>query len=86
MEPTLHMQQGLNLLNRVLQFYPIMQEGVTSSVVLTEQDWLVLMDFAENPETPAILPEKVTSLSVDRPSKTISLSTPDCTVAVTMGM
>ncbi len=86
MEPTLHMQQGLNLLNRVLQFYPMMQEGTQSAVVLTEQDWLVLMDFADNPETAGILPEKVTSLAVDRQSRTITMVTPDCTVAVTMGM
>lgn len=51
MDVTLHVKQGVSLLERVLSFYPIMQDGNESIVVLSEQDWLVLMDFIENPET-----------------------------------
>lgn len=86
MEPTLHMKQGLNLLDRVLKFYPMMREGDTSEVILTEQDWLVLMDFAENPETKSILPEQVRAIIVDRPTRTITVDTEDCHVAVKMGL
>jgi hypothetical protein len=86
MEPTLHMQQGLNLLERVLKFYPIMKEGDTSEVSLTEQDWLVLMDFTENPATKEIYPQQVKEMSVDRAKRTIHVKTADCDVAVTMGM
>lgn len=85
MEPTLHMKQGLNLLERVLQFYPLMQEGDTASVTLTEQDWLVLMDFTENPETKDIRPSTVKDMTVDRASRTINVTTDDCKVEVKMG-
>jgi hypothetical protein len=86
MEPTLHMKQGLNLLERVLQFYPMMKEGETSEVILTEQDWLVLMDFTENPETKEIRPAKVKEMIVDRANRTIDLTTDDCLVHVKMGV
>lgn len=86
MEPTLHMKQGLNLLERVLQFYPLMQEGSTSVVTLTEQDWMVLMDFTENPEAVEIRPATVTEMRVDRASRTIHVVTGDCDVSVTMGL
>lgn len=79
------MKQGQNLLDRVLQFYPMMKEGDKADVMLTEQDWLVLMDFAENPEAKDLVPENVKSITVDRASRTINLETPDCTVAVKMG-
>ena len=79
------MQQGLNLLDRVLKFYPLMQEGDTSQVTLTEQDWLVLMDFTENPETKGLLPPKVKERAVDRASRTINIETDDCKVEVKMG-
>jgi hypothetical protein len=79
------MQQGLNLLERVLKFYPLMREGNTSSVMLTEQDWMVLMDFTENPQTAEILPANVKEMTVDRTSRTINIKTDDCDVAVKMG-
>lgn len=79
------MQQGLNLLERVLQFYPLMRDGDTSTVMLTEQDWMVLMDFTENPQTAEIRPAKVADMTVDRASRTINIKTDDCDVAVKMG-
>ena len=42
MEPSLHLKQGLTLLEKVLKFYPMMQEGDRAEVCLTQQDWLVL--------------------------------------------
>jgi hypothetical protein len=79
------MKQGLNLLDRVMQFYPLMQEGDASQVTLTEQDWLVLMDFTENPESKELLPPKVKDIVVDRASRTINITTDDCKVEVKMG-
>jgi hypothetical protein len=79
------MKQGMNLLERVMQFYPLMQEGDTSEVMLTEQDWLVLMDFTENPETKELLPPKIKEMVVDRASRTINIATDDCKVEVKMG-
>jgi hypothetical protein len=86
MEPTLHMQQGQNLLNRVLQFYPHVREGDRAVVTLTQQDWLVLMDFVQNPETAELRPENVGDMTVDMGSGTINVQMPDCIVEVKMGM
>ena len=80
------MKQGLNLLNRVLQFYPIMQEGDRAVVQLTEQDWLVLMDFSDNPDAQEHRPEQVEQMSVDRGRRTIAIQVPNCLVEVQMGM
>lgn len=80
------MKQGLNLLNRVLQFYPLMQEGDRSVVQLTEQDWLVLMDFTDNPDAREHRPETVQEMTVDRSRHTISIQVPNCLVEVKMGM
>lgn len=80
------MKQGLNLLNRVLQFYPIMQQGDRSVVQLTEQDWLVLMDFTDNPDAQEHRPEQVQEMNVDRGRRTITIQVPNCLVEVKMGM
>ena len=86
MEPTLHMQQGQGLLNRVLQFYPHMREGDRAVVTLTQQDWLVLMDFAQNPDAKQLTPDTVTDMKVDMGTGTITLQVPDCAVEVKMGI
>lgn len=86
MEPNLHMQQGQELLKRVLQFYPHVREGDTAVVTLTQQDWLVLMDFVQNPETVELRPASVADMTVDMSTGTISVKVPECTVAVKMGM
>lgn len=86
MEPTLHMQQGQALLNRVLQFYPHVREADRAIVTLTQQDWLVLMDFAQNPEATELRPPVVEEMKVDMGTGTINVHVPDCTVEVKMGM
>jgi hypothetical protein len=86
MEASLHMQQGLNLLNRVLQFYPHMREGDRAVITLTQQDWLVLMDFVQNPEAAQMRPETVKAMAVDMGTGTISIQVPDCVVDVKMGL
>lgn len=85
MDVTLHIKQGVSLLERVLSFYPIMQEGDRSTVVLSEQDWLVLMDFIENPETVELYPASVKEMIVDRAVPEIRIRTEDCKVEVKMG-
>ncbi|MBC8144444.1 MAG: hypothetical protein H7X80_02595 [bacterium] len=86
MEPTLHMQQGQGLLNRVLQFYPHVRDGENAVVTLTQQDWLVLMDFAQNPEAAELRPANVKEMTVDMGTGTINVKVVDCVVAVKMGL
>lgn len=85
MEPTLHLKQGLTLLEKVLKFYPMMQEGNKAEVMLTQQDWLVLMDFAENPQSAELKPDQVQEMRVDRAERKIHIVTDDCDVEVEMG-
>jgi hypothetical protein len=80
------MKQGQTLLNRVLQFYPHVREGDHAVVTLTQQDWLVLMDFAQNPEATELRPENVKGMNVDMSTGTISIPVTDCVVEVKMGM
>lgn len=86
MEPTLHLQQGRTLLDKVLKFYPIVREGDTAEVELTQQDWLVLLDFVHNPASASLLPESVEKLEGDLDNRTIAVTTADCQISVTMGM
>ncbi len=86
MDISLHLKQGLTLLEKVLKFYPMLKEGNTAEVALTEQDWLVLMDFIENPQSKEMIPPTVQEMSVDRGKRTIAVTTADCNVAVTMGL
>ncbi len=85
MEANLHLQQGLVLLNRVLNFYPIMKEGGGATVTLSDQDWIVLMDFIESPDSVPLRPERVLEMSVDRNAREIAITTDDCAVKVVMG-
>lgn len=79
------MQQGLNLLNRVLQFYPHMREGDRAVVMLTQQDWLVLMDLVQNPDAAEHRPKPVGDMTVDMKTGTINVTVPDCVIEVKMG-
>jgi len=85
MEANLHLQQGLTLLHRILSFYPLMREGDHSTVTLSDQDWIVLMDFIENPEGAAVRPDAVTDMAVDRGAREITITTTDCVVKLLMG-
>ena len=86
MEPTLHLKQGLTLLEKVLKFYPLVRTKDDAEVALTQQDWLVLLDFVHHPESKELLPESVSELTGDLENRTIHLKTPDCSVRVTIGM
>jgi hypothetical protein len=86
MDPTLHLNQGLTLLEKVLKFYPMTKEGDAASVELTAQDWLVLLDFVENAESKKMIPEQVESIAVSVDDRIITVRTNDCNIAVEMGM
>lgn len=85
MEANLHMQQGLTLLERIMKFYPVMKEGDRSTVTLSDQDWIVLMDLIDNPEAAAVRPAGITEMTVDRSTRKITINTADCVVTVVMG-
>ena len=86
MEPTLHLKQGLTLLEKVLKFYPLVREGDEAEVSLTQQDWLVLLDFVHNPASKELHPAEVKELTASIDDRKIWVVTEDCRVAVVIGM
>ncbi len=86
MEPTLHLKQGLTLLEKVLKFYPLVKAGDSAEVSLTQQDWLVLLDFVHNPASKELVPERVENLSGSIDERTISMDVDGCAVSVVIGM
>ena len=86
MEPTLHLKQGLTLLEKVLKFYPLVREGAEAEVSLTQQDWLVLLDFVHNPASKELIPDGVTNLTGEIDGRKITLTHGDCSIIVLIGM
>ena len=86
MEPTLHLKQGLTLLEKVLKFYPLVREGESAEVSLTQQDWLVLLDFVHNPAAAELTPENVENLTGSVEERTISMDVDGCAISVVVGM
>ena len=86
MEPTLHLKQGLTLLEKVLKFYPLVREGEAAEVSLTQQDWLVLLDFVHNPGSDELLPSDVKEMTASIDDRAIYVQTEDCRVKVVIGM
>lgn len=86
MEPTLHLKQGLTLLEKVLKFYPLVKEGTAAEVSLTQQDWLVLLDYVHNPASSELTPERVKNLSGSIDDRTITMDVDGCAVSVVIGL
>ncbi len=85
MDANLHVQQALNHLQRILGYYPFIQDGNEASVWLTFEDWHVLADMLFHMGDPTdVMPEAVQSYSLDENGRTILLQTADCLVRVEM--
>jgi hypothetical protein len=81
----LHVSQALNHIDRILAYYPMVQEGNEASVWLTFEDWQVLYDLlfrTENVE--GSLPEKITAFGMQEGEAVILLNTEDCRIRVEM--
>lgn len=79
MDPSKHVTQGVNLLNRVLSYAPMVREGEEEALVgLTEQDWYVVADLlfrmSVDDDT---LPEAIEDYTLGEDQKSINLQTPE---------
>lgn len=85
MDPNLHQKQGINHLNRVLGYAPMVAEQGEATVHLTPEDWHVVADTLFHMETPdSMLPESIESYSLANQNRTIELSTSDLRIMVDM--
>lgn len=85
MDPNLHQKQGINHLNRVLGYAPMVAEDGEATVHLTPEDWHVVADTLFHMETPdSMLPESIESYALTNGNRTIELKTEELTIELDM--
>jgi hypothetical protein len=85
MDPTLHQKQGINHLQRVLAYAPLVAENGRAQVHLTQEDWFVVADTLFRMHTPReLLPAEILDYRLTNENRTIELRTPELTIEVEM--
>lgn len=85
MDPNLHQKQGINHLNRVLDYAPFVAEDGTAQVHLTQEDWWVVADTLFKMNTPMeMLPDAIEDYGLTNDNQTIQLKTADYVIDVEM--
>lgn len=85
MDPGLHVKQGLNHLNRVLNYAKFVAENGGATVHLTFEDWHVLADMLFHMETPReLIPAQISDYKLVEGKDAILLTTDDCEITVEM--
>lgn len=83
--PNLHRQQGVNHINKVLGYAPMVADGGKAEVFLTAEDWHVVADTLFHMETPREeLPEALVDFEREGGSQVIVLTTKDLSIDVKM--
>ncbi len=77
----LHLAQGVNHLNRVLSYAPLVAEEGRAIVYLTPEDWHVVLDTLFHMETPKeALPDEVKEYGLTNDNLTIQLTTDELVI------
>jgi hypothetical protein len=85
MDPNLHQKQGINHLNKVLNYAPMVAEDGKATVHLTVEDWHVVADTLFQMETPKeMLPDPIHEYRLTKQNRTIELKTDDYLIEVEM--
>jgi uncharacterized membrane protein YgcG len=83
--PNLHRQQGVNHLNKVLGYAPMVAANGKAEVFLTAEDWHVVADTLFHMETPREeLPASIVDFAREGGSQVIVLTTKDLSIDVKM--
>ena len=86
MDPGLHVKQAVNHLNKILAYYPYVQEGGAATVALTPEDWQVVADAMFRMSTPPeVFPDAIEDYTLTDDQRAIRLRTADCLIVVEMG-
>ena len=86
MDPGLHVKQAINHLDKILSYYPFVQEGAEATVALTPEDWQVVADAMFRMGTPKdVFPDAIEDYTLTEDQRAIQLKTADCLITVEMG-
>lgn len=84
-DPNLHQIQGINHLNKVLGYAPMVAEDGRAEVHLTPEDSHVVADTMFHMETPReMLPDAILEYELKTETQSIELKTEDLTISVEM--
>ncbi len=80
MDPGLHVKQAINHLNKILAYYPYVEEDGEALVALTPEDWQVVADALFYMETPKdVFPGEITEYVLSDDNASILLTVEDGT-------
>jgi hypothetical protein len=83
MDPGLHVKQAINHLNKILGYYPYVEDDGQATVALTPEDWQVVADALFYMDTPrSVFPDEIESYEMAEDGRTMTLTTDDCTITV----
>ena len=87
MDPGLHVKQAINHLEKILGYYPYVEEDGEATVALTPEDWHVVADALFYMDTPhEVFPDALTEYRMAEDQSAILLTVADGTrVTVEMG-
>lgn len=84
-DPNLHQKQGVNHLNKVLGFAPMVEEGGKATVHLTAEDWHVVADTLFHMNTAKeIIPAAILDTELNSDNQQIILKTTTMVITVEM--
>jgi len=84
-DPNLHQKQGINHLNKVLGFAPMVEKDGKATVHLTAEDWHVVADTVFHMNTPPeMLPKAILDTALISETQQIVLNTATCVITVEM--
>ena len=85
MDANLHQKQGINHLQKVLNYAPLVAEDGKATVHLTFEDWNVVADTLFQMNTPKeLLPEAINAYRLTNDNRAIELDTDDYVIEVEM--
>lgn len=80
MDPGLHVKQALNHLQKILAYYPYVEEDGAATVALTPEDWHVVADALFHMDTPrALIPDAITDYRMAEDGSVMLLTVEDGT-------
>ena len=87
MDPGLHVKQAINHLEKILAYYPFVEEDGAATVALTPEDWQVVADALFYMDTPReVVPDAITDYRMADDRGTMHLTVADGTaITVEMG-
>lgn len=83
MDPNLHQKQGINHLQRVLDYAPFVAADGEATVHLTQEDWYVVADTLFQMDTPReFIPAAIKDYKLTKDNRAIEITTDEYTISI----